>query len=50
MKWPNLWISGTEEGKEIQVKGTENVFQKKSKDKIFPNLKKEMPIKNTQNI
>lgn len=28
MKWPNQWISDTEEEKEIQVKGTENIFWK----------------------
>ncbi|KAL6093590.1 hypothetical protein STEG23_012833 [Scotinomys teguina] len=44
MKRPNIRIIGIEEGKEYQLKGTENIFNKIIEEK-FPNLKKEPPIK-----
>jgi hypothetical protein len=44
MKRTNLRIIGIEEGEETQVKGTENVFNKIIEEN-FPNLNKEMPIK-----
>jgi hypothetical protein len=39
MKRPNLRIIGIEEGEEIRVKGTENIFNKVIEE-IFFNLKK----------
>ena len=39
MKWPNLRIIGIEEGEEVQLKSTENIFNK------IINLKKDMSIK-----
>ena len=39
-----LSIIGIEEGKKIQIKGSENIFNKIIEEK-FPNLKKEMPSK-----
>ena len=42
MKTPNLRIINIEEGK-LQLKGTENIFNKIKEDTI--NLKKDMPIK-----
>ena len=44
MKRPKLRIIGLEEGDELQLKGTENIF-KKIIEENFPNLKKDMPIK-----
>ncbi|ERE72641.1 LINE-1 type transposase domain-containing protein 1 [Cricetulus griseus] len=45
VKRPNLRIIlGIEEGEEIQLKGTENSFNK-IMDENFPNLKKDMPMK-----
>ncbi|MBV2134258.1 hypothetical protein KRX52_15875 [Pseudomonas sp. MAP12] len=44
MKRPNLRIIGIEEGEEIQLKGTENIFNKIIEEN-FPNLKKDMPMK-----
>ena len=43
MKRPNLRTTGIEEGKELQLQGPENIFNKII-DENFPNLKKEMPI------
>ena len=43
-KRPNLRIIGIEEGEEIQLKGTENIFNKIIEENI-PNLKKDMPMK-----
>ena len=43
MQRPNLKIIGIEEG-EIQLKGTENIFNKVVEEN-FPNLKKDMPMK-----
>lgn len=34
----------TEEGKEIQVKDTENIFNKKHRRIFFSNLKKKIPV------
>jgi hypothetical protein len=39
MKRPNLQISGIEEGKEIQAKGTDNLFNNIIAEN-FPNLEK----------
>ncbi|KAL6033465.1 hypothetical protein STEG23_020280 [Scotinomys teguina] len=44
MKRPNLRIIGIEEGEEYQLKGIENIFNKITEEN-FPNLKKEMPMK-----
>ena len=44
MKRPNQRIIGIEEGEELQLKGTENIFNKIIKEN-FPNLKKDMPMK-----
>ena len=44
MKRPKLRIIGSEEKEETQVKGTENIFNKKIIEENFPNLK-EMLIK-----
>jgi hypothetical protein len=44
LKRPNLRIIGIEEGEETQVKYTGNMFNEITEE-IFPNLKKEMPIK-----
>ena len=43
MKSPNLKIIGIEEGKEPQLKGPENIFNKIIEEN-FPNLKEEMVI------
>ena len=43
MKRPNLRIIEIEEGKELQLKGTENIFNKIIEEN-FPNLKKDMPM------
>ena len=43
MKRPNLKIIGIEEGKESQLKGPENIFNKIIEEN-FPNLKEEMVI------
>jgi hypothetical protein len=42
IKRPNLQIMGVEEGKEIQTKGIDNLFNRIIAEK-FPNLKKESP-------
>ena len=39
MKRPNLRIIGIEEGEEVQLKGTENLFNKIIEENI-PNIKK----------
>jgi hypothetical protein len=39
MKRPNLWITGMQEWKETQVRGSENSLDKVI-GKIFPTLKK----------
>ena len=39
-----LSVTGIEEGKEIQIKGSENIFNKITEEKI-PNVKKEVPRK-----
>ncbi|ERE73407.1 LINE-1 type transposase domain-containing protein 1 [Cricetulus griseus] len=44
VKRPNLRIIGIEEGEEIQLKGTENIFNKIIEEN-FPNLQKDMPMK-----
>ncbi|ERE81283.1 Transposase, L1 containing protein [Cricetulus griseus] len=44
MKRQNLRIIGIEEGEEIQLKGTENIFNKIIEEN-FPNLQKDMPMK-----
>ena len=44
MKRPSLRIVGIEEGKELQLKGTENIFNKTIEEN-FPNLKKDVPMK-----
>ncbi|MFU1867910.1 RBD-like domain-containing protein [Enterococcus faecium] len=44
VKRPNLRIIGIEEGEEIQLKGTENIFNKIIEEN-FPNLYKDMPMK-----
>ncbi|ERE69648.1 serum amyloid A-3 protein [Cricetulus griseus] len=44
VKRPNLRITGIEEGKGIQLKGAENIFNKIIEEN-FPNLKKDMPMK-----
>ena len=44
MKRLNLGIIGVEEGEELQLKGTENIFNKIIEEN-FPNLKKYMPTK-----
>ncbi|ERE84498.1 LINE-1 type transposase domain-containing protein 1 [Cricetulus griseus] len=44
VKRPNLRIIGIEEGEEIQLRGTENTFNKIMEEN-FPNLKKDMPMK-----
>ena len=43
MKRPNLRIIGVEEGEELQLKGTENIFNKIIEEN-FPNLKKDIPM------
>jgi hypothetical protein len=43
IKRPNLWIIGTEEGQEVQVKGIGKISNKIISEN-FPGLKKEMPI------
>ena len=43
MKRQNLGITGIEEGEELQIKGTENIFNKIIEES-FPKLKKDMPI------
>jgi hypothetical protein len=48
MKRPNIRIIETEEDKEFQFQGLENIFNTTIKEN-FPNLKKEMPI-NIQSI
>ena len=44
MERPNLRIMEIEEGKESQLKGTENIFNK-MREENFPTLKKDMPMK-----
>ena len=44
MKGPNLRIVEVEEGEELQLKGTENIFNKIIEEN-FPNLKKDIPMK-----
>jgi hypothetical protein len=44
MKWPRLSTIGIEEGKDTQVHGPKNNFNKIIKEN-FPNLKKEIPIR-----
>ena len=44
MKRANLRIIGIEEGVELQLKGTENIFNKITEENV-PNLKKNMPMK-----
>ena len=44
MKRPNLRIIGIEEGEQVQLKSTENIFNKIIEEN-FPNLKKDMPMK-----
>ena len=44
MKRPNLRIIGIEEGDEVQLKSTENLFNKIIEEN-FPNLKKDIPMK-----
>ena len=44
MKRPNLRKIGIEEGKETQLNGAENIFNKIIEEN-FPNLKKGMPMK-----
>ena len=43
MKRPNLRRMETEEGEELQLKGTENIFNKIIEEN-FPNLKKDIPM------
>ncbi|KAL6083568.1 hypothetical protein STEG23_000641 [Scotinomys teguina] len=47
MKRPNLRIIEIEEGEKYQLKGTENIFNK-ILEKNFPNLKKEISMKNQE--
>ena len=44
MKRPNLRIKGVEEGEDLQLKGSENIFTKIIEEN-FPNLKKDIPMK-----
>ena len=44
MKRQNLSIIGIEEGEEVQLKSTEDIFNKII-EVNFPNLKKDMPMK-----
>ena len=44
MKIPNLRKIEVEKGKELQLKGPENIFNKTTEEN-FPNLKKDIPIK-----
>ena len=44
MKRPNLRIIGIEKGEEVQLKSTENIFNKIIKEN-FSNLKKDRPMK-----
>ena len=44
MKRPNLRIIGKEKGEELQLKGTENIFNKIIVEN-FPNLKKDIITK-----
>ena len=44
MKRPNLRIVGIEEGEEVQLKSTENIFNKITEEN-FPKLMKDMPMK-----
>ena len=44
IKKPNLRIIGIEEGKELQIKGPENIFNKIIEEN-FPNLKNDIPMK-----
>ena len=44
MKRPNLKITEVEEGVELQLKGTENIFNKIIEEN-FPNLQKDIPMK-----
>ena len=41
---PNLRIIGVEEGEELQIKGSENIFNKIIEEN-FPNLKNDIPMK-----
>ena len=43
MKRPNLRIIRVEEGEELELKGTENIFNKIIEEN-FPNLKKDIPM------
>jgi hypothetical protein len=42
IKTPNLRLMGIEEGEEVQVKGTHNIFNKIITEN-FPNLEKVLP-------
>ena len=44
MKRPNLRIIGINEGEDLQLKGTENIFNKIIEEK-FPNLQKDVLMK-----
>ena len=44
IKKPYLRIIGIEEGEELQIKGTENIFNKIIEEN-FPNLKNDIPMK-----
>ena len=44
MKRSNLIIIGIQEGGEVQLNSTENIFNKIIEEN-FPNLKKDMPMK-----
>ena len=44
MKTPNLRIMGIEEGEELQLEGTENIFNKIIEEN-FSNLRKDIPMK-----
>ncbi|ERE65660.1 polymerase delta-interacting protein 3 [Cricetulus griseus] len=44
VKRPNLRLTGREEGEEIQIKGTENIFNKIIEENV-PNLQKDVPMK-----
>jgi chromosome segregation ATPase len=43
MRRPNLWIIGTDENKDFQLKGPVNIFNKIIEENL-PNLKKDMPM------